>query len=254
VIARLHHAEHGSAGAPVLVLGTSLGTTVTMWDPQVPHLADEHHVVVLDHRGHGGSEVVAGPATIDDLGADVLAKLDLLGVDRFAWVGLSLGGMVGMWLASNVPDRVERLALLCTAAHLPPASAWHDRAATVRANGTAAVAEAVVARWFTPGFVERRRAVVDAHRAMLLATPDEGYAACCEVIAAMDLRAALAAVVAPTMVIAGADDPATPPSFATEIARTVPGARLEIVDEAAHLANVEQPALVTRLLLDHLAG
>jgi 3-oxoadipate enol-lactonase len=252
MVASVHHVEVGRFDGPVAVLGTSLGTTTAMWDPQVPALAERCRVVVLDHRGHGGSEVVDGPATIDDLGGDVLALLERLSIDRFSWVGLSLGGMVGMWLATRRPGRVERLALVCTAAHLPPAEGWLERAATVRRDGTAAIADAVVGRWFTPGFIERERAVVEAHRAMLLATSPEGYASCCDAIAGMDLRPDLPAATVPTLVIAGADDPATPPSFAEEIATGISGARLEIVPDAAHLASVEQPALVTKLLVDHI--
>lgn len=250
--ATVHTSEHGRPDRPVVVLSPSLGTTGAMWAPQLPALAEWFRVVVVDHRGHGGSDVVAGPATVGEFGRDVLAALDRAGVERFAWAGLSLGGMVGMWLAAHAPGRVERLALLCTAAHLPPAAAWRERAAAVRARGTAAVAEAVVARWFTPGFISRRPGDVEAHRSMLLATPPEGYAACCDAIAAMDLRPDLAAVVAPTLVIAGADDPATPPSYAGEIAAGIAPARVEVVADAAHLANVEQPDLVTKLLVDHL--
>jgi 3-oxoadipate enol-lactonase len=237
MVASLHYVEGGRVDGPVVVLGTSLGTTTAMWDPQVPALAERCRVVLLDHRGLGG---------------DVLALLERLSIDRFSWVGLSLGGMVGMWLATRQPERFERLALVCTAAHLPPAEGWLDRAATVRREGTAAIADAVVGRWFTPGFIERERAVVDAHRAMLLATPPEGYASCCDAIGGMDLRPDLPAATVPTLVIAGADDPATPPSFAEEIADGIPWARLEVLPDAAHLAGVEQPALVTKLLVDHI--
>jgi 3-oxoadipate enol-lactonase len=239
VPASLHYTDQGSSGAPTLVLGTSLGTTTAMWDPQVQALEARYRLVTVDHRGHGGSEVVPGAATIADLAGDVLALLDRLGIQRCSWAGLSLGGMVGMWLAAHHPKRIERLALLSTAAYLPPAQAWRERAATVRTAGTGAVADTVVARWFTARFREREPAVVDTHRAMLLSTPVEGYAACCE---------------APTLVVAGADDPATPPPFATEIAAGIPGARVEVVSDAAHLVNVEQVDLVTKLLVEHLAG
>ena len=252
--ASLRFTEHGSPSAPTLVLGTSLGTTTAMWDPQVPALSAQYRLVTVDHRGHGGSEVVSGTASIADLAGDVLALLDRLGIERCSWAGLSLGGMVGMWLAAYDPGRIERLALLSTAAHLPPAQAWHDRAATVRDAGTAAVADVVVSRWFTVGFRGREPAVVGAHRAMLLDTPAEGYAACCEAIATMDLRPVLARVAAPTLVIVGADDPATPPPFATEIAKAIPGARVEIVSDAAHLVNVEQADLVSKLLVEHFTG
>jgi 3-oxoadipate enol-lactonase len=252
VRASLHVEELGPPDAPVVVLSPSLGTTGAMWAPQLPALAERFRVLVVDHRGHGRSEVVPGPAALDDLGADVLTALDAASVDRFSWVGLSLGGMVGMWIAAEVPERVERLALVCTAARVPPAAKWLDRAATVRAEGTGALADLMMGRWFTAGFAAREPATVDVYRAMLLATPDEGYAACCEVIAAMDLRPRLSAITAPTLVVAGADDPATPPSSAEEIVSEIPGARLEVVADAAHLANVEQPEAITKLLLEHL--
>jgi 3-oxoadipate enol-lactonase len=253
--ASLHHVEAGRADAPVVVLSPSLGTTVAMWGPQVPPLADRFRVVAVDHRGHGGSEVVPGSATVDDLGGDVLALLDGLRIDRVSWAGVSLGGMVGMWLAAHAPERVERLALVCTAAYLPPARAWRERAATVRRDrGTAGIADAVIGRWFTAAFARREPVIAAAHRAMLLGTPAEGYAACCEAIAGMDLRPDLPAVTAPTLVIAGADDPATPPAYADEIAGAIPTARVAVVPEGAHLASVEQPDLVTKLLMDHLDG
>jgi len=155
-----------------------------------------------------------------------------------------------------LPDRVERLALACTSAHLPPAQGWLDRAAAVRAGGTAAVADAVVARWFTPGFVTSSPDVVAAHRAMLVGTPAEGYAGCCEAIAATDLRDVVVKVTAPTLVIAGRDDPATPEDHARTIAASFPGdvqCRVEVVD-GAHLATVENPRQCTRLMLEHLTG
>ena len=251
--AALHHVESGPTDAPVVVLSSSLGTTGAMWQPQLPALAEHVRVLAVDHRGHGGSEVVPAAATIGDLGADVVALLDRLGVERFSWAGLSLGGMVGMWVASHLADRVDRLALLCTAAALPPADAWRERATLVRAGGTVAVADAVLARWFTPAFADRHPDVVGTYRSMLLATPAAGYAACCDAIAGMDLRGDLPAITASTLVVAATDDPATPPPLGEEIASLVPDSRLEIVDDAAHLANVQQPDVVTTMLLDHLA-
>lgn len=250
-MARLRHEEFGAPEAPVLVLGGSLGTALRMWQPQIDALADRYRIICYDHRGHGGSQVTPGPYTIDDLGADVLALLDGLGVETFAYCGLSLGGMVGMWLAAQQPDRVRRLALLCTAAHLPPANGWLERAARVRAAGTASIADAVVARWFTPAMPEDDPRVARC-REMLLNTPAEGYAGCCEAIAAMDLRPVLDRITAPTLVVAGALDPAIPPSFAEQIAETVAGARLAILPHAAHLSNVECPEAVSGLLAGHL--
>ena len=142
----LNCASTGSDDAPVLLLGGSLGTTLDMWDPQVPALSATHRVIRFEHRGHGGSPVPTGPYTIDELGADVLTLLDRLGLARVSYCGLSIGGMVGQWLAINAPERIDRLILLCTSAHLPPASGWRERAAAVRAAGTPeVVADAVLA-------------------------------------------------------------------------------------------------------------
>jgi 3-oxoadipate enol-lactonase len=251
VTSRLHASIDGPAGAPTLVLGSSLGTTGCMWRPQLGPLTERFRVVRYDHLGHGRSALPSGPCTIRTLGEDLLRLLDDLDVRRASYAGLSLGGMVGMWLAAHAPERLDRLALLCTSALLEPAQGWLDRAAAVRAGGTAAVADAVAARWFTPGFVATQPRVVAEHRAMLLSTPAEGYAACCEAIATMDLREDLALVKAPTLVIAGADDPATPVAHARAIVDRIPDARLHVVDDAAHLANVEQPEQVTRLLSNH---
>ena len=247
----------GPAGAPILVLSSSVGTATELWRPQLAALTDRFRVVRVEHPGHGAApsgDAVGGvdpPATLAALGARLLRLLDGWGIERVSYAGLSLGGMVGMWLAAYAPDRVERLALLCTSAYLPPVRGWRERAATVRAEGTAAIADTVVGRWFTPAFAAANPAVVAAHRAMLTAVDPTGYAACCEAIGGMDLRADLSRIVAPTLVIAGADDPATPVEHARVIAAGVPGARLEVLAGAAHLANVEQPERTTRLLLDH---
>jgi 3-oxoadipate enol-lactonase len=184
---------------------------------------------------------------VDDLGRDVLALIEHLGVARAHYAGLSLGGMVGMWLAAHAPARIDRLALLCTGACLPPAQGWLDRAAAVRAGGVAAIADAVLARWFTPAFTGTA-----PYRQMLLATPVDGYAACCEAIAALDLRPVLGGIRAPTLVIAGERDAATPPELGRQIASAVPRARYMEVAGAAHLANVERADVVTALLATYL--
>lgn len=242
----LSYVVDGPPDAPALLLGPSLGSTVAMWEPQVPVLAPRLRVVRFDHRGHGRSPVPPGPYTVDDLGGDVLDLMDHLGLDRAHYAGLSLGGMVGMWLAAHAPERIESLALLCTGAQLPPAQGWLDRAAAVRTGGMAAVADAVLARWFTADF-----AGAEPYRQMLLSTPAEGYAGCCEAIAALDLRPVLGQIRARTLVIAGEQDPATPPELGRAIATAVPGARFVAVAGAAHLANVERPDVVSELLAAH---
>jgi 3-oxoadipate enol-lactonase len=241
----------GPDDAPVLVLSNSIGSTSAMWDPQVPALLERFRVVRYETRGHAGAPVPDGPYSLDDLGGDVVALLDRLGVARAHFAGLSLGGMTGMWLGVNAPDRIDRLALLCTSAMLARDVDWPARAATVRAEGTSAIAAATVERWFTEAFREANPDVAERWRETIAATPSEGYAGCAEAIGAMDLEEAIAAVRAPTLVIAGRHDPATPPPHAELIASRIPGARLEIVD-GAHLSNYERPDVVTGLLLDHL--
>lgn len=241
----------GDPPAPVIVLGGSLGTTRTMWHPQMTALAADYRVVAFDHRGHSDSPAPPGPYRIDELGAELLDLLDRLQLPRVCYAGLSLGGMLGMWLAAHAPRRVQRLALLCTSAHLPPAQAWLDRACQVRAHGTASITETIVQRWFTPEFRYREPQVVSALADSLASIPAEGYAGCCAAMAEMDLRPVLPRITAPTLVIAGAEDPATPPVHAQQIADAVPGARLEILSPGAHLLNVEQAPAVTRLLRSH---
>lgn len=249
----LAHDVHGPDDAPWLVLGASLGTDRTLWREQMPALTERFRVLRYDHRGHGGTPK-AGHCSIADLGTDVLHLMDLLGVDRAHHAGVSLGGMVALWLAEHAPERVDRLAMVCSSAHMPPAQGWLDRAAAVRRDGTGSVAAQVAARWFTPAFAGSERA--DELRRGLSAVPAEGYADCCEAIAAMDLRPDLASVRAPLLVVAGAQDPATPTAHAEVVVAGVSAgggsARLVVVDDAAHLAGVEQSAAVAGHLLHHL--
>jgi 3-oxoadipate enol-lactonase len=251
----VHHEVGGPADARVLVLSNSLGTDMRMWDPQVEALSRRFRVVRYDTRGHGRSPAPPGPYSIDDLGRDAVALLDRLGVERASICGVSLGGMTAMWLGAHAPERVDRLVPCCTSAFLPPASAWAERAAMVREAGTTeVVADAVVARWLTPSGAERDPQLVAELRAMLAGIPPEGYASCCQVIEALDLREALPSIEAPTLVIAGADDPAIPVEHMRDIAGAVPAARLEVLEGAAHLANLERADAVTELVIEHCGG
>jgi len=244
----------GPAGAPVLVLGNSLGTSRAVWDRQLPALGKHFRLLSYELPGHGGTAAAPGDYTIGGLGAAVLALLDSCGVDRAGYLGISLGGMIGMWLAASVPDRITSLGLVCTSAYLPPASGWLERAGLVRAAGMAAVSAASAGRWFTPAFTASAPDVVAGFTAELGRTDVAGYAGCCAAIAGMDLRAGLGSVRAPAVVISGADDPATPPWHGAAIAAAVPGSRLVVIRRAAHLANVSAPGEVTAVLLRHLLG
>lgn len=247
---RLAFRVDGSDRAAPLVLLNSIGTTTHLWDACVPALAEQFRVIRIDWPGHGDS-VPAPPGTagtIAGLSAAVVAVLDTLGVARADLAGVSLGGMAAMWLAIRDPGRVSRLALICTAAHLPPVSQWLDRAAAVRAGGMGALAGLPARLWITPELAELEPGLLDRLDQMLASIDAESYAQCCEALAALDLRPELPRIDVPTVVIAGEQDRATPPQHARLIADTVPGARLEIVEYAAHLVPVEAPETLTKLL------
>jgi 3-oxoadipate enol-lactonase len=248
----LHHVVDGTPGASVVVLGSSLGTTHEMWEPQVAPLSEHFRVVRYDRRGHGRSPVVEGPTTLDDLGGDLLELVDGLGVPRISFCGLSLGGLEGMWLAVNAPDRVERLVLACTASAFRPHETWVERAATVRTEGAGAIVDAALARWFTQAFHDAHPEVVRRFGEMLASTPAEGYAACCDVLADADLTPRLGEIAVATLVVTAAGDPTVPPSVGEALAKATRGAEHVVVEDAAHIANVEQPEAFTTALLRHL--
>ena len=238
----------GPDDAPVVVFSNSIGTTLEMWDGQVPALAERYRCLRYDTRGHGRSPVVDRPVGIDDLAGDLAGLLDALGIAKAHVVGLSLGGMTAQALALKYPERLDRLVLMATAAWLPPPEAWHARAETVRAQGMAAIVEAVIPRWFTPAFVSGSPDRIVPVRERFLANDPRGYARCCEAIAAMDLRPAISRIAAPTMILAGADDPATPVAMMAEIRDRIAGAMLHVLPEAAHLLAIEQSVTVTAML------
>jgi 3-oxoadipate enol-lactonase len=250
----LHHRLDGPDDAPVLMLSNSLGTNLAMWEDQLAALAGRFRVLRYDQRGHGRSPATPGPYTIAELAGDALDLLDRLGLERVSFCGVSLGGMTGMWLAINSPERLERLALCCTSAHLPPREMWTERAATVRAHGIEAVVDAQLERWFTPALAELRPEALERTRQALLDTPAEGYAGCCEAIAAHDLRGELGAIRTPTLVLAAAADPATPPEHGRLIAAGIGGARLVVLEQGRHLAAVERPEEFSREVLAHLTA
>jgi 3-oxoadipate enol-lactonase len=249
----LYHRLEGPETAPVLVLASSLGTTLELWDTNVDALAERFRVLRYDHRGHGRSLVPEGPYAVSGLADDVLELLDEHGIGNVSWCGISLGGAVGLWLAATAPERLDRLVVACSSARFGPSDAWLDRARVVRESGLGAISGAVVERWFTPGFRRDEPEIVERFRVMLEATPPEGYAACCEAIAGWDFRDRLGEVSVPTLVVSAEDDPATPPEHGRELTEGIPGAESAIVAGAAHLANVERPDELSRLVLQHLA-
>jgi 3-oxoadipate enol-lactonase len=250
---RVHYRIDGPADGPVLVLAHSLGADLTMWDAQVAALAGAFRVLRYDARGHGASSVPPGPSTVERLARDALGLLDAVGVPRAHFCGLSLGGMVGVWLAAHAAGRVGRLVLANTAARIGTPQSWNARIDAVQRGGLVAVAPTVLDRWFTPGFRERRPEAVVAVRRALLATPTDGYAAGCAAVREADLRDAARAVAVPTLVIAGTHDVATPPTDSRWLADAIPGARYcELA--AAHVSNVEAAEEFTAAVSDFLTG
>lgn len=227
---------------PTLVLPSSLGTTTELWDLTAGHWTGRFEVVRYTHTGR---------RSIEELGQDLVRLLDERGLDRVSICGVSLGGATAMWVAATEPERVDRLVLACTSARFGGPEPWLERAATVREQGLEPLADSIVARWFTPA---APRELVERFRRQLVATPPEEYARCCEALASWDFRHRLADVRAPTLVIAGAEDPATPVEHQQLLANRIPHARLVVLEGAAHLANVERPAPFALAVSEHLAA
>jgi 3-oxoadipate enol-lactonase/4-carboxymuconolactone decarboxylase len=248
----LHHRAEGAAGAPVLILGPSVGTSTRLWDQVAPELSTAHRVIRFDLPGHGGSDpsLISAGATIGDLARRVVELADSQGIEQFAYAGVSIGGAIGLWLAVHHPERISSLVVVCSSARFGAPQNWRDRAALVRSeNSTASVAGTTPARWFTPAFADSgiaRELVGD-----LRATDPTAYAACCDALAAYDLRAELGRISVPVTVIAGREDPATPPAHAREIADGIPGAALVELAGTSHLAPAENPDAVLRALYAH---
>jgi 3-oxoadipate enol-lactonase len=238
---RLRYVLDGPASEPVIALPSSLGTSLELWSENIPYWSDTYCVLSYDQPGR---------RTIAELGLDFLELLDEIGIERVSYCGLSLGGATGMWLAANAPERIERLVLACTSARFGEPEQWLERAALVREQGLEPIADAIVGRWFTQA---ERREVVARFREQLVATPREVYAACCDALAAWDFRDELTGIQTPTLVIAGGEDPVSPPEEAEQIARAV-GATKAVIENAAHLANVERAEAFSALVTKHLAS
>src|ERR1700693_3100001 len=241
---RINVEVEGPEDAPAVVFSNSLGTNLHMWDDQATALAKHFRVIRYDQRGHGKSDAPKPPYSLERLGRDVLAILDHLGIKSAHFVGLSMGGCTGMWLGRHARGRFGKLVLSNTGAKIGDAALWNDRIQSVLKDGMKAVAEVVLERWFTPNFRKREPAVVKRVREMLLTTPPAGYAGCSAALRDMDERAGIAEIKAPTLVIAGKHDPATPPESGEFIASRIKDAKFVVLD-AAHLANLEQSATYT---------
>ena len=241
----------GSASAPALMLSNSLGTNLHMWDDQADEWSRHFRLIRYDRRGHGGSDAPAGPYSMERLGRDVLGVLDVLGVARTHWCGLSMGGMVGQWLGANAPDRIGKLVLSNTNYYYEDKKPWDDRIRFLKSNPIEKLVDPSMERWFTAGFRARAPQTISRMKEIFLTSDQTGYIACCEAIRDMDFRESNPRVKAKTMVIVGAQDPATPPAQGEAIAKAIPGAKVASID-AAHIANMEQPQVYTKTVLDFL--
>lgn len=248
---RLAYRVEGAADAPALVFSNSLGADLRMWDAQAAALRARFRIVRYDTRGHGQSGVPDDPATIAQLGGDLLALLDHLAIAQANICGLSLGGLTALWLATEHPDRVARLVLANTAARIGSVESWEARSAAVEAGGLEAVREAVVGRFLSAEFRRRQPAMTARVSAMLTSTPPAGYLAACAALREADLRAIVPTIRVPTLIIAGAWDESTPPRQAEELHAALPGSEL-VVLPAAHLSNIEQPERFTAAVLAFL--
>jgi 3-oxoadipate enol-lactonase len=240
----------GRDSGPTLMLSNSLGCTMAMWEPQMPALTKLFRVIRYDRRGHGKSGM-NGPTSMERYGRDVLAILDDLNIDRVHWCGLSMGGMVGQWLGANAPERFNKIILANTSSYYPDPTNWHNRIKAVREGGLASVADAVIGGWLTADFREHNPEVAAKMKAMLIASPVEGYLAACEALSTLDQRALLPKITSPTLVIAGRHDNATPVSAGELIRSSIPGASMTLLD-AAHISNVEQPHAFTEAVVGFL--
>ena len=235
---RIHYSLDGQGAGPVLMFSNSLGADFFMWEPQAAEFQKNFRVLRYDTRGHGQSSSTPGPYSIEQLGKDVLALLDSLHLERVHFCGLSMGGMIGMWLGVNAPERLNHLVLCNTGAKIGTAETWKARIEAVQKNGMKSIAPAVVERWFTPAFRRKAPEIIASILKMIEETNPEGYAACCAAVRDFDCREQLGQIRAPTLVIAGTHDPATPPADGRFISQEIPGARYVELD-AAHLSNIE---------------
>lgn len=243
----------GSDSAPALMLSNSLGTNIHMWDDQVGEWSKHFRVIRYDRRGHGQSDAPKGPYSMERFGRDVLNVLDALDVEKTHWCGLSMGGMVGQWLGANAPSRIGKLVLSNTNFYYSDKTLWDDRIRFLETNPLEKLVDPNMERWFTADFRAKAPQAIARMKEIFLTTDKNGYAACCAAIRDMDFRASNPSITAPTLVIVGAKDPATPPAQGEAIAAQIPGAKV-VSFEAAHIANMEQPAPYTKAVLDFLKG
>jgi 3-oxoadipate enol-lactonase len=248
---RICYELRGPEGAPLLAFSNSLGTDLSMWDSQATTLAHEFRILRYDMRGQGKSSVIPGDGSIEQFGRDFIGLIDALNLKRLTFCGLSMGGMIGMWLGVNAPERLDALVLCNTAAKIGTRATWNTRILTVRQEGMKSVSSAVIERWFTPEFRAASSPIVNRAKTMLEASPVEGYVACCAAIRDMDQTNSSSRISVRTLVVAGSEDAVTPPQEGRFLVDHIRGSQYVELD-AAHLSNVEQSDAFTSALRDFL--
>ena len=238
----------GPEHAPVVMLSNSLMSNWNMWDWNVPALADRYRVLRYDTRGHGRSGITPAPYSIELLADDAAGLLDALGIQAVHFVGLSMGGMIGQQLGARYPHKVLSLSLCDTASEMPPRSLWAERLAIAEQQGVAGLVDGTIKRWFTAPFIERSPTDIAKVRAFILSTDAQGYIGCASAVRDMAQTTLLLKIKPPTLILTGRQDPACTVEQATVLHRMIDGSQFQILEDAAHLANIEQPAAFNRSL------
>jgi 3-oxoadipate enol-lactonase len=249
---KIHYHFEGPESAPVVVLSNSLMSSLSMWDDTVPALSNKYRVLRYDTRGHGQTQATPGPYSIALLAQDLLGLMDALKISKAHIVGLSMGGMICQYIGAHYPERVLSLGLCDTASEMPPRSLWEDRFAIARKDGVAGLAEGTLKRWFVEGFAAKAPDKIEAVKKMILATSLEGYLGCASAVRDMAQTTMLLKIKAPTLVLVGAQDPACTVDQATVLHRMISQSRMFIIDNAAHIANIEQPHAFNQILREFL--
>ncbi len=250
----INYEIYGREEGDVIMFSHSLGTNLLMWDPQIKALKDRYKLLCFDTRGHGESDVPDGPYTLEELAKDAVGLLDVLGIKKVHWVGLSMGGMIAQAVALNHPERLKSLILCDTAAKVNDEDQpiWQQRIDAVLEHGMSALLQPTLERWFTPSFLEKDPPVVDLIRKLFLSTPVKGFVGCAEAIRRLNYLDRLSEISLPTLIMVGEQDMGTPVEVSQEMNRRIADSELVIIPSAAHLSNLEQPERFNAALLDFL--
>ena len=242
----------GAAGRPVVMMSNSLMSNMSMWNLTMPALKDRFRILRYDTRGHGSTGVTPGPYSIEQLADDAVGLMDALDIREAHIMGLSMGGMIAQQIGARYPNRALSLLLCNTASEMPPRSLWEERLLIARTQGITALADSTIRRWFTASFIERSPQIIEKIREMILATPLEGYLGCAAAIRDMAQTTLLLKIKAPTLVVTGRQDPATTVEQSMVLNRMIDTSRMGVIENAAHLSNIEQPEIFNREICSFL--